>query len=40
MEAGSELLKVKVVRSHDCAKFSRICAKFSLLRAKLIKQAL
>ena len=24
----TELLKAKVVKSHDCAKFSRICAKF------------
>ena len=32
--AGTELLKAEVVKSHDCAKFSRICAKFLLLRAK------
>ena len=34
------LLKAEVVKLHDCAKFSRICAKFRLLRAKLVKQAL
>ena len=35
-----ELLKVEVVKSHECAKFSRICAKLRLLRAKLVNQAL
>ena len=35
-----ELLKAEVVKSHNCTKLSRICAKFRLLRAKLVKQAL
>ena len=37
---GTELLKVEVVKSHNCTKMSRICAKFRLLRAKLVKHAL
>ena len=36
----TELLKAEDVKSHHCAKFSRICAKFRLLRAKLVKRAL
>ena len=36
----TELLKAEVVKSHGCAKFSRIFAKFGLLSAKLVKQAL
>ena len=35
-----ELLKAEDVKTHICARFSRICAKFRLLRAKLVKQAL
>ena len=38
--AYPELLKRTVTQSHDRAKFSRICAKFYLLNAKLEKQAL
>ena len=37
---AAELLRAEVVKSHSCAKFSRICAKFRLLRAKLLTQAL
>ena len=43
----TELLKAEVVKSHDCAKFSRIgakfsriCVKFRHLSAKLVQQAL
>ena len=35
----TELLKAEVVKSHGCAKFSRIFAKFGLLSPKLVKQA-
>ena len=33
----AELLKSEVVKSHNCTKFSRICAKFRYLSAKLVK---
>jgi hypothetical protein len=36
----AELLKAEVVKSDNCAKCSKICAKFRLLKAKLVKQAL
>ena len=35
-----ELLKAEDVKTHICAKFSKICAKFRLLSAKMVKQAL
>ena len=34
----SRALKAKVVKSHDCTKFSRICTKIRLLRVKLLKR--
>ena len=37
-KSSSELLKVEDVETHACAKFSRICAKFVLLNAKLEKK--
>ena len=37
---SAELLKAEDVKTHVCAKFSRICAKFILLSAKLLKQEL
>ena len=36
----AELLNAEAVRSHDCAIFLRICAKFVLFNAKQGKQAL
>ena len=35
-----ELLKRMSTRTHERAKFSRICAKFKLLNTELAKQAL
>ena len=36
---ATELLKVEVIKSHGCTKFSRICAELILLSAKLVKQS-
>jgi hypothetical protein len=36
----AELLKVEIVKLHNCANFLRICAKFKLLGAKMVKQSL
>ena len=36
----AELLKVEDVRTHNCAIFLKICAKFLLLNMKQEKQAL
>ena len=39
-KTAPELLKADVVKSQNYAKFTRICSKFRLLRAKFVKQAL
>ena len=38
--SAAELIKVEVVKLHDCVNFSRICANFRLLEAKLVEYAL